>query len=98
MENETLLTIWLAIVVPFAALAAVVIPLTAKAKADNMRRIEALMDAHEGNLRSGDPEKIAESKTRWKTMCRHIQTIPRMAMLGLDLERWGEQAARDIAA
>jgi hypothetical protein len=98
MEHSTLLTVWLSIVIPLAALAAVIIPLTARAKADNMRRLEALMDAHEANLRSGDNEKISESKTRWRTMCRHLQTIPRMEKLGLDLERWGEQAARDIAA
>lgn len=92
-----MITVWVSIVAALVIFAAVILPLTASAKADNMRSIERLMDAHEANLRSGDPSKVEESKERWKTMCRHIQSIPRMAMLGLDLERWGDDAARRLA-
>jgi hypothetical protein len=98
MATSELFPVLLAILAALAAFAAVIIPLTARSKADNMRRIEALMDAHEANLRSGDPAKVAESKERWRTMCRYIQANSRMAMLGLDLERWGDEAARRLSA
>jgi hypothetical protein len=91
-----MLTIWISIVAALLILAAVVIPIPAATQRDNMRRLESLMNAHEANLRSGDPAKVAESKERWRTMCRYIQSNSRMAMLGLDLERWGEQAAREV--
>jgi hypothetical protein len=91
-----MLTIWISIVAALLILAAVVIPITAATQRDNMRRLESLMNAHEANLRSGDPAKVAESKERWQAMCRNIQSIPRMAMLGLDLERWGQQAEREV--
>jgi hypothetical protein len=93
-----MITVWVSIVAALAILAAVILPLTASAKEDNMRKIERLMDAHEANLRSGDPAKVAESKERWRTMCRSIQANSRMAMLGLDLERWGDEAARRLSA
>lgn len=93
-----MVTAWVSIVAALAIFAVVMLPITAKAKQDNMRQIERLMDAHEANLRSGDPEKVKESMQRWKTMCRHIQSSPRTAMLGLDLERWGDEAARRLAA
>jgi hypothetical protein len=93
-----MVTVWVSIVAALAILAAVILPLTASAKEDNMRKIERLMDAHEANLRSGDPAKVAESKERWRTMCRYIQSNSRMAMLGLDLERWGDEAARRLSA
>jgi len=98
MATSELTPVLLAILAALAAFAAVIIPLTARSNADNMRRIEALMDAHEANLRSGDPAKVAESKERWQTMCRAIQANSRMAMLGLDLERWGDEAARRLSA
>ena len=91
-----MVTVWVSIVAALAIFAVVILPLTAKAKEDNMRKIERLMDAHEANLRSGDPVKVEESKQRWKTMCRSIQSNSRMAMLGLDLERWGDEAARAL--
>jgi len=90
-----MMTIWISIVAALLILAAVILPISAATQRDNMRRLESLMDAHEANLRSGDPAKVAESKEKWKRLCRSIQANSRMAMLGLDLERWGEQAARE---
>ena len=93
MDSNTLIAIWLGIVIPLAFFAAFIIPLTAWQKADNKRRIEELMDAHERNLRSPDPQTRAQSRERWKTMCQMCQrSNPRFAALWLDLERWGENA------
>jgi len=91
-----MMTIWVSIVAALLILAAVILPISAATQRDNMRRLESLMYAHEANLRSGDPAKVAESKEKWKRLCRSIQANSRMAMLGLDLERWGEQAAREV--
>lgn len=87
-------SIWLAIVSSVFALAVVIGVLCSIAKADTARRINELMDAHERNLASGDPETVAESIRRWKTMCRQFQSgDPRHAVLWLNLERWGDERA-----
>ena len=90
-----LFVIWLAIVSSLFALAVVIGISCSFAKADTARRINELMDAHERNLASSDPETVAESIKRWKTMCRQFQSgDPRHAVLWLNLERWGDERAK----
>ena len=89
--------IFITIVAALAAFAAIIIPLTASEKQENMFRIQKLMDAHEDNLRSGDPAKVAESKERWQKMCRAIQlSSPRNAVLFYELEQWGKAIERRL--
>ena len=89
-----LFAIWLAIVSSVFALAVVIGFLCSVSNADTARRINELMDAHDRNLASSDPETVAESIRRWKTMCRKFQCgDPRHAVLWLNLERWGDERA-----
>jgi hypothetical protein len=95
MTHSELFFVWACIVTALFAIASVVIPLTAWQAHDNMRRIQELMDAHERNLRSHDPKTRADSQQRWRTMCRTLQgDNVRFSTLWLDLERWGEEAAK----
>ena len=85
--------IWLTIVGITVAIAFVLIPLTAASQRENMRRIESLMERHRENLRSEDPAVVADSKERWRRMCRACQMAsPRNAVLFYELERWGEKS------
>jgi hypothetical protein len=87
-----IISIWLTIVSSLVVFAVAVMLLTRRARADAMQRIEFLMDAHRANLRSGDPERIAESKRGWKEMCRRMQRDnPRFGGLFLNLEEWGDK-------
>lgn len=58
----------------------------------NRDRIRSLMDAHERNLRSGDPKTVADSKKRWSEMCDFLKSHHRTYRSGSVLEEFGRAA------
>lgn len=87
-----LFSAWLCIVGCVVLFAAVFLPATMIVAAGNRDRIRELMDAHERNLRSDDPDVVASSKKRWATMCEFIKKDHRNYKTGVMLEQFGHAA------
>lgn len=89
-----LLTVWFVIVGCLLLFGAIIVPATARLKAENRDRLSALMDAHERNLQSDDPQVVADSKRRWAVMVDFVKRNRGTYEHGCILEDFGRAAER----
>jgi hypothetical protein len=87
-----LLPVWFCIVGSVVLAAVVMLPATMILQQGNRDKLAELMAAHERNLKSSDPQTVADSKERWETMCRFLKKSRHAYRHGEALEAFGREA------